>query len=175
MRLAKVWWRKIVTTLCALILVSCAKAEPVAQGSPIINSGRVIQALRRDHSVSCVVDGVKGPQTYLYTDVGKSGVMQLSTERLVLLRRIAHYVTSPSLRFGNVGKEFIVFDASYGPCAGGAPGYWVLNGGCNEYFSPTDDFKSTHGVDNCWGPPRPWIKHDSGMGKQSWANYNAWR
>ena len=158
-----------------LIAIACAKQTPIAQSLQSVASGRDIKALEHNHSIRCVVDRVIGPPSYRFRDIGKPDVIRLSKAQLALVRGIAHYVTSDTLRFAFIGKEFIVYDAVYGPCAGGAPGYWVLNGGCNEYFSPTDDFNTTHGVDSCWGPRRPWIKNDSGSGTQSWSNYDAWR
>jgi hypothetical protein len=82
------------------------------------------------------------------------------------------YVHPSTLRFAFIGGEFIVFDAAQGPCAPYAPGYSVLNGACNEMYSPTDNFKSTAGVPGCAMAPRPWIAHDGGTGTRPWTQYD---
>ena len=44
---------------------------------------------------------------------------------------------SATLRFAYVGGEFIVYDAFNGPCSREIP-YRVINGQCNETYSPLD-------------------------------------
>ena len=110
----------------------------------------------------CVVDSLAGPPSYLVRDIGKPGVPELTNEQLVMIRKIRVYVHPSTLRFATVGGTFIVFDASLGPCEPGAPGYSVLNGSCNEMYSPTDNFAGTGAVPGCWNAPRPWMPHDQG-------------
>ena len=136
---------------------------------------RISNELPRGKAIFRNRDYDVGPATYLVREIGAAGVPRPSRRELRTIAAIRGYVKSPVLRFAYIGGRFIVYDAVAGPCVASAPGYWVLNGGCNEFYSPTDNFKSTHGVDECWGPPRPWIAHDRGIGKQSWSDYAGWR
>lgn len=128
---------------------------------------------RRDGLATiCVVDGTSGPPSYGVRDIGKARVPKLTPEQLAMVRKIQVYVHPSTLRFANVGGEFIVFDASRGPCEPDAPGYSVLNGACNEMYSPTDNFDHTRAVPGCWNAPRPWIPHDQGRGTTPWTSYD---
>ena len=48
------------------------------------------------------------------------------------------------------GREFIVFDATDGACEVWAPGYKVLNGGCNEFYEPGENPYYTHPAPECF-------------------------
>ena len=101
------------------------------------------------------------PQSYLASDVGKPDFPALRPEERATLQRIEQSVRSPTLRIAWVGarggREFIVFDATDGPCEVWAAGYQVLNGYCNEFYQPGENPYHTHAVPDCFGPKRPWM------------------
>ena len=131
-------------------------AEPTDAGH---GYGRVIREVAVGPGTACYVDGVTGPPSFLVRDLGKRGVPQVTTDALRMARKIAMYVRAKkTLRFAYVGGEFIVFNAVDGACEPNAPGYSVLNGKCNEMYSPTDNFDHTRAVPDCNGNlPRPWM------------------
>ena len=104
------------------------------------------------------------PPSYRAADIGKAGVPTPHTRDLRMLRRIQRYVHSKTLRFTDLAGEFLVYDAKDGPCIGSAPGYFVLNGACNEYYMPSSERDYTVAVPGCLDAPRPWIPHDRGQG-----------
>lgn len=110
------------------------------------------------------------PPSYRTADVGKPGVPSPKPSDLRMLRRIQRYVHSPTLRYVYAAKRFLVYDAIDGPCMGGAPGYFVLNGSCNEFYMPSNQTDYTVATPGCFSPPRPWIAHDRGQGDpKSWS------
>lgn len=166
----------VVTSLIVLLagasLAACAGAKSDSSAQSGTSGERTVVTRHDGPGTSCVVDGASGPPSYLVRDIGKANVPKLTTAQLDMLRRIRVYVHPSTLRFAFVGGEFIVFDASQGPCKPNAPGYSVLNGGCNEMYSPTDNFDSTRAVPGCWNAPRPWIPHDQGRGTVPWTSYD---
>lgn len=97
---------------------------------------------------------------------------KVSAANLNMLRKIMRYVHPSTLRFAYVSGEFIVYDASEGPCSQSHP-YAVLNAKlCNEGYAPTDRPNDTIGLGDCFGPPRPWIPGDGGRGTGSWSDYD---
>ena len=111
------------------------------------------------------------PVSYRAADLGKAGVPTPKPRDVQMLRSIEHYVHSPTLRFVYSAQKFIVYDAIDGPCTGSAPGYFALNGGCNEFYMPSKQDDYTVAVPGCLSPPRPWIPHDRGQGNPaSWAS-----
>lgn len=127
----------------------------------------------RGNSVLCQRDSDIGPPSYRVADLGKPGVPIPPKPDRTTIQAIRVYVKAATLRFSYVGGKLVVFDADRGPCE--SPPYWVLNGDCNEFYSTSDAFNHTHAADGCYGPPRPWIRHDGGRGKQSWADYEQWK
>jgi hypothetical protein len=102
------------------------------------------------------------PQSYSVAFVGKPGFPVLRQDELATLRRIRAYVRSKTLRIAWVGgpsrREFIVFDATDGPCEVWAAGYSVLNGGCNEFYQPGENPYWTHAGSGCYPTSRPWMR-----------------
>ena len=117
--------------------------------------------------VQCTPYGEKrpqGPRNYSVFEIGKRGVPELTRDQRKMLASIRKFVRSRSLRFTFIESDFVVFDAVDGPCFdGGAPGYPVLNGACNEYYEPGEDPRKTAPAPGCIGPPRPWIPSDKGL------------
>jgi len=117
--------------------------------------------------VQCIPYGEthpEGPRNYSIFDIGKRGVPILTKKQRKMLSSIREYVKSPTLRFTFIYDDLVVFDATDGPCFdGGAPGYPVLNGACNEYYQPGEDPRKTVPAPGCIGPPRPWISSDKGL------------
>jgi hypothetical protein len=114
------------------------------------------------------------PPSYLVADIGKAGVPRPAPNDLRTVRQIQHYVHVETLRFVYAAGEFMVYDAVYEPCAGFAPGYFVLNGGCNEYYMPASTSDFSIPVPGCLGPPRPWMPADRSraLGDASrWSHY----
>ncbi len=101
------------------------------------------------------------PESYAATDVGRPGFPAMRSDELATLDRIRRYVHSKMLRIAWVdardGREFIVFDATDGPCEVWAGGYGVLNGDCNEFYQPGENPYSTHAGSGCYPTSRPWM------------------
>ena len=102
------------------------------------------------------------PQSYSVTDVGKPGFPKLTRGEAGEVQAIRRYADSDTLRLAwvNHGNEFIVFDATEGPCSDFAPGYAVLNVKCpgHEYYQPGED--PYHGAAARRHPP-PGCKHQT--------------
>ncbi|HEY4442120.1 MAG TPA: hypothetical protein VGN14_16800 [Candidatus Elarobacter sp.] len=94
------------------------------------------------------------PQSYAAADIGKPGFPRLTREELARVRALQRFSRAQHLRIAWVRgerpgfKEFIVFDATDGPCEVWAPGYLVMSGTadtyCNEYYEPGENPYSTH-------------------------------
>ncbi len=106
------------------------------------------------------------PQSYAVADIGKPGFPVLGPSEAKMVHSIQRYVHSKTLRLAWLGSrepgvkgEFIVFDATDGPCSAGAYGYLVLNGDCNEYYEPGESPYGTHpGPGGCAETEhRPWM------------------
>jgi hypothetical protein len=102
------------------------------------------------------------PQSYAVADIGKPGFPALSADEGATVKRIQRYVHSKVLRIAWVAgyrREFIVFNATDGPCEVWAVGYKVLNGGCNEYYQPGENPYDTHAAPDCLPQElhRPWM------------------
>ena len=68
--------------------------------------------------------------SYSADDIGKPGALpDLTDSQTAIVRRIQKYVHGKTLRFAflRTRDPFVVFDATSGPCADFAPGYWVMN------------------------------------------------
>jgi hypothetical protein len=111
------------------------------------------------------LDSEPPPQSYAVADIGKPGFPRLARDEATMVRRIQHYVRSSHLRIawvggGRFGSEFIVFDATDGPCEVWAAGYAVLNGGCNEFYEPGENPYHTHAGSGCYpgDAHRPWLE-----------------
>ena len=152
------------------VFAACSqvRTEPEAKISAPNLVGRgayniTAEPIRRGPATRCRVTGLVvrlSPASYSVFDVGKPGVPSLGPQAATALRGILKYRRSPSLRFASIGRRFIVFDAIGGPCSTAAPGYFVLNGACNEYYLPSDDFSSTHAESSCLEEKRPWMNSD---------------
>jgi hypothetical protein len=77
------------------------------------------------------------PINYLVSDLGKPGVPQLSAEHRALVDRILRIHKSPTLRFVVLFPQFVVFDATMGPCFS-SPLYDVLSAR-NEHYQPGEN------------------------------------
>ena len=119
--------------------------------------------------VACYVNGQYGFPSYSVGDVGRTAVPKLSPEDAAMLRKIIKYVKSKDVRFAQLPTEFIVFIASGGPCG---EDYRVLNGACNEIYSPIDSGSSTTAsAGSCRNTPRPWMSSDPHGGEVPWKEY----
>jgi len=137
---------------------------------------RDVYEVHQGISVRCQVDGADGPRSYLVADIGHIGVPKLSAAARAVIETIRPYGHRDTLRFLFFGKELVVFDAVYGPCFASSPGYWVLNGACNEYYSPTDNLSGTGAVSGgCdQNVPRPWKSGDPGRRRSPpWIRYTS--
>ena len=126
---------------------------------------------RSGYGTACLVNGRTGRPSYLVRELGRQGTPALSAAEAEMLRKIMRYVHPSTLRVAFIGtaRTMIVFDAIYGPCYAGAPGYFVLNGACNDFYSPVEGGGV---VPQCWLAPRPWIPHDRGDATApSWSLY----
>lgn len=105
---------------------------------------------------------VPGETSYNVEDVGKRGVPALTWEQISTVRRIQRYVHSRTLRFTfvRVPPHFIVFDATDGPCADVAPGYWVLNDPePDSFYEPGESPGFVHLIPGEIAPtPGPWMR-----------------
>jgi len=98
----------------------------------------------------------KGVWNYRVREAGKPGTPALTPQEFAQLRTVEKRHPSRYLRFavlstpqrGGVAREFVVFDATEGPCFDGALGYEVLNEGPNSFYQPGENPYETHA-----GPP----------------------
>jgi hypothetical protein len=96
----------------------------------------------------------KGVWNYRVREAGKPGTPTLKPQEFAQLRTVERRHQSRFLRFavlntsqlGGVAREFVVFDATEGPCFDGALGYEVLNAGPNIYYEPGENPYATHPV-----------------------------
>lgn len=79
------------------------------------------------------------------------------------IRMIRRYIGEnyALLHFTHLENRLIVFVSHSGDCFGGAPGYAVLNGYCNEYYEPGEMPNNTHPTPDCLAPRRPWYPKDA--------------
>ncbi len=107
-----------------------------------------------------------GETSYKVDDIGKQGVPALTRDQISMVGRIQRYIQSRTLRFTFVPMRplFIVFDATDGPCADFAPGYWVLNDPeSNSFYEPGDSPGFVHPIPGEVAPtPGPWMRPDRG-------------
>jgi hypothetical protein len=104
---------------------------------------------------------VVGEASYSVRDIGKTGVPNLTAEQRTLVRRIQHYIHSKTLRFTFLWNgNFLVFDATDGPCADFAPGYWVLNDKSpNTFYEPGEAPGFVHAIPGDAAPTLgPWMR-----------------
>ena len=159
----------VVAFALAFIITSACNVHAQIQQSEKINksqarTGPNIVQIHTKAGITCNVDGILGPSSYSVRDLGQIGIPKMNTQDIQVLRQIRRYFDPPTLRFAYVGDRFTVFNAKFGPCWSGAPGYFVLNGKCNEVYAVVDRFESTSSVTDCWNAPRPWITNDRGSG-----------
>jgi hypothetical protein len=162
-------WRMSCAALLFCVAFGCSvrsKVDPAQKTPPAMTSPspRVAKA---GPGVQCTPYGEerpRGPRSYRVEDLGRPGVPHLNADERGTITLIRRYVHRKTLRFAFVGGSMIVFDARFGPCWGVAPGYFVLNGFCNEYYEPGENPASTHGIPGpCSGPRRPWKPEDNGL------------
>lgn len=82
------------------------------------------------------------PFSYGVDAVGRPGVPRLTKNQVGVLTRLKRSGPHHHLRFAFVSSEFIVFDASDGPCS--TKWYRVLNGYPNEVYQPGESPYGTH-------------------------------
>ena len=129
---------------------------------------------RSRHGIGCLGNVPPGqtpnpeppPESYPAALAGEPGVPRLTAAESAMLRRIRRAVRSKTLRIAWVdgssdAPEFIVFDATDGPCETWAGGYAVLNGDCNEFYEPGENPYRTHAGSGCLPSSRPWMKPSS--------------
>ena len=145
-----------------------------ARGAPAATISSESSHVKSTYGTQCTPYGethAAGPRSFSIGSIGKAGVPQLNLAELAIVRTIARFVRSKTLRFTFVswpgphrrklarpGVEFLVFDAREGPCADFAPGYEVLDGDCNEYYEPGENPFAPHAMPGCFGTPTPWAK-----------------
>ena len=131
--------------------------------SPYIETRQPIEnGVRVGLGVRCRVYGGGLSESLMYrvNDLGKTGVPQLSPKQVAELRKIRQYVKGPALWFTQK-PEFIVFIAGRdSPICGDGDSKLILNGGCNEVFSPTSETDVFPEVDCDETPARPWVPDD---------------
>lgn len=148
------FWLGIASAACIAGIARPATAQTAPYESAGIEQ-------RSGKGIACLVNGRLSPPSYSARDALRSGTPALAAAERDMLQKIMRYVHPSTLRIAFLGtaRRMIVFDAVHGPCYGSAPGYFVLNGGCNEFYSPFDGDGS---VPECVAAPRPWIPHDQG-------------
>ncbi len=103
-----------------------------------------------------------GETSYDVENIGKQGVPALTREQISMVRPIQRYIQSRTLRFTFVHMQphFVVFDATDGPCADFAPGYWVLNDPRpDSFYEPGEAPGFVHAVPGEDAPtPGPWMR-----------------
>lgn len=98
--------------------------------------------------------------SYRVDDLGKMGVLSLTDTQAKLVKRIQNFVHRETLRFTFVRGRILVFDATDGPCADFAPGYWIMNE-TDTYFEPGEapGFLGP-GPTEVGHTPGPWMHKD---------------
>ncbi len=150
----------IAALVVAAVNQSCQRADREQQVQSTIvatSTDRTVRLRQVGSGAECLVDGKSGPASYLVSDLGRAGVPPLSAHEKAEIAAIRRFNHSRTLRFAFVGGTFVIFDAVEGPCEPYAPGYPVLNSGCNARYSPTDDFEHISAVPDCSQSPRPWM------------------
>lgn len=105
--------------------------------------------------------GTVGETSYSVDVIGKRGVPALTREQRDVVRRIERYIHSMALRFTFLDNgNFLVYDATMGPCADFAPGYWVLNTeDPNTFYEPGEAPGFVHAVPGDAAPTAgPWMR-----------------
>ena len=93
---------------------------------------------------ACKVNGKTGPPSYRVYDTGRPGVPKLNPAEEALVRKFSTFVNSPSTRFAFLDNaqehhRFILFIIPFSKlCDSMFPPVAVLNGACNEYYSPVN-------------------------------------
>ena len=168
-RAATQWVSPVRTGIAALMSCivfassGCMAPARSMQSPNAIETRPPIEGVRRGLGHQCIPYGEtrpRGPVIYRTRDIGKRGVPKLDKHEALAVESIAHYIKSEKLRFAILGGGIVIFYAQAGDCVDGAPGYFVLNGACNEYYQPGEDPEDTHPAPGCIGPPRPWIRSD---------------
>jgi hypothetical protein len=159
-----------------LLLIACFVGANAWKNYLIYRSEyRIIKDVHVGGGIACSVNGEVGPPSYSVYDIGKPGVPIPNTKDLDMIHAIMKYVHPSTLRFAYLETMMVVYDSyTQGEvCSGGAP-YFVLNGGCNEFYADTDrPFNTIGGGDmGCTFAPRPWIPNDPGTGKIPWSAYD---
>jgi hypothetical protein len=155
-------------------ITSASEYRQGATANPEIDSGN--RGVRVGYGAACLRDSIAGPPSYPSNLVGEPGFPRLSGQNIAVLRRIMKYIHSGKLRFVFLSNSrdkhrFIVFNASRSRlCDPTVPPFIVLNGACNEYYSPSNVMFATSAAMGCVNPPRPWIQGDRGTGKTSWSS-----
>lgn len=146
----------MISLIASLAIASCYPHKTAHVVVVSSDPSRLVQAQDVGAGVRCLIDGSPGPISYPASAAGKAGVPALKHQEDRILHKIAKRLRSPTVRFSWVGAQFIVFDATDGPCEPYAPGYSVLNMDCSTRYSPTDDFDRLSSVSSCFGTPYPW-------------------
>lgn len=153
----------IVVLITALVLgagefarsaISTTSQAPSASAVPLGRYG-----ITCNKSYECPL--ATGPASYLVSDLGKPGVPRPSAAQASLVRQIARYRSSRTLRFLFLNDRLVVFDAKDGPCSGSANAYEVLNGAPNLFYSPGENpYVLKSGSNDITTEPRPWGTSD---------------
>lgn len=177
--------RRALALIIACMLAACHATRADSAANPLptptesvrdVSEGgaRRVDEVHIGYEAICRVDGRDFPPSYLVSDLGKPGAPKLEPGLLQQVHDISKYVHSRTLRFQQIAGQFLVYDASLGPCLLAAPGYWVLNArSCNLYFMPADGWDGPSAVPGCSTPPRPWISHDGGNPNLPWGSVPA--
>jgi hypothetical protein len=154
---------------CGLWMIVALVVLPV--GAEVASATDQIQEKTVGLGVACRLPGrAWGVPSYALADLTKSGTPMVSGGDLQITAAIANFDHSKSLRVAMIGSSLVVFDATAGACFGGSPGYWALNGSCNDFYSPVDGEHPMPGP--CYNTRRPWMPADDANGNVPWQHYN---
>jgi hypothetical protein len=110
-------------------------------------------------AVTCrSVDGKVATTLYRLDAAGRNGVPSLSKEERDAAAIVQNGTHFRDLRFAYVGpqKRFILFHSTGIVCRRELMAYEVLNGRCDEYWSPSDEADRIVVAPACNGAERPW-------------------
>jgi hypothetical protein len=104
------------------------------------------------------IDGKIESTLYRVDDLGKPGVPGLTPAERSAVAEIRKDTNFTDLRFTYVGPDhrFILFRSTGIICRRELMAYEVLNGRCDEYWSPSDEADKVVRAPACNGAPRPW-------------------
>ncbi len=145
---------------CFALIASTVSADP-AKADTAMKRFTIpnVDANAGSAAVRCrSVDGKIESTLYRVDALGKPGVPALAAPERSALQTILAATHYRDLRFAYVGPthRFVLFRSTGIVCRRELMAYEVLNGRCDEFWSPSDEADKIVRAPSCSGPNRPW-------------------